>query len=78
MQTHAFGKPTMERNILWYADDHGYKIFVRHGIRVVARAGEDIEGNVPLARRQAAAKAAELALEHRIDAAEVREATEPL
>jgi hypothetical protein len=62
----------MERNALWSADDGGFAVLIFvHRLRVET-------GNLPLAeiRMEAAARAVELALEYRIELANVREAGE--
>jgi hypothetical protein len=67
----------MERNALWHADEDGFAVVIRHGIRVVHRLRVET-GNLPLAevRMQAAARAVELALEYWIELANVRQARE--
>ncbi|HMP08395.1 MAG TPA: hypothetical protein PJ982_18755 [Lacipirellulaceae bacterium] len=70
----------MERNVVWHADEAGFGVNVRHGIRVIQQyRAESLAGDAPAAIRQAAAaKAIELALEHRIELSCVREARVPL
>jgi hypothetical protein len=67
----------MDRNTLWHADETGYTVHVRHGIRVVHRFRLET-GDLPVAeiRMLAAARAVELALEYRIELRNVSEAGE--
>ena len=67
----------MERNALWFADETGFTVHIRHGIRVVHRYRSET-GDLPPAeiRMQAAARAVEFALEYRVDLRQVSEARE--
>ena len=70
----------MIHNVLWSADDTGYAVHVRFGIRTVRQFRAECLAGETLAevRMQAAAKAVELALQYRIDLAQVRETSDPL
>jgi hypothetical protein len=68
----------MERKVIWFSDGDGYVVLVCHGIRVASRFVADELGTATEIRQRAAAKAVELALEHRVDLTAVREVREPL
>jgi hypothetical protein len=64
----------MECSVVWFADDCGLTVHVRYGDWVVDRfAAETLTEPVASVRMQAAARAVELALEHRVGLASVRE-----
>ena len=64
----------MERTVVWFADDCGFTVHVRYGSSVVDRFAVDtLTQPVASVRLQAAARAVELALEHRVGLANVRE-----
>jgi hypothetical protein len=64
--------------VVWYADDCGFTVHVRHGAWVVDRFAVVMTDRVDVVRMQAAARAVELALEHRVGLANVRETRELL
>jgi len=64
----------MQRSVLWSSDDGGFVVLVRHGVHVVGLyRAEGLGGSPVEMRAQAAAKAIELALEHRIELRNVTE-----
>jgi hypothetical protein len=65
-------------NVLWSADECGFRVAVRHGIRLIGGVREETLTGATLAeiRMQAAARAVELALQYRVPLTEVREAGE--
>jgi hypothetical protein len=69
----------MRQSVVWFADDCGFTVHVRYGHWVVDRfAVVAMTEPVASVRMQAAARAVELALEHRVGLANVREAGERL
>jgi hypothetical protein len=69
----------MRQSVVWFADDCGFTVHVRYGPWVVDRLAV-VTMTEPFAsvRMQAAARAVELALGHRVELANVRESRELL